>query len=900
MWGRLTAWLRARIRRRAIDGEVDEELQFHLGEATAAYERQGLPRVEARRRALAELGGMTQTREAVRAVRATWLDALSYDVRHAARSLRRNPILTLVVVVTLALATGANTAIVSIVRGVLLRPLAYPQPAALMYFDAGPIPLSVAEYLEFQQFNRSFANVGAFRLGEANLLAGEQALRVRTAFVDAHLLNALGVQPAQGRLFTNADSSATAPPLPGGSAIAGPVALITYELWQAAFGGRPIVGQSLDVDGRRMQVIGVLRKGADLMDRHPDVWLPLGFTPGERLARNNHNLALIGRLRAGITESAAQGELRELTASWAARTGITPGPGHAGHVIAPTRIDNDQHSLRMVSLTEHILGRAARSIWVLQAAVALVLLIACANVTNLLLARAGTRQREMAVLIALGASRGRLLRRAMTESVLLALAGGGLGVLLAHAGVDSLVRAWPTSLPRLGEVTVDRAVMLVSLAVAMGCGVLCGIAPLVQTRAQATADALRAGARQSGGSARRRVRRALVVAEMALAVLVVVGAALLVRSVRNLTAVDAGFDRTQLATFSITLPRSSFDYAERVRLYQRILERVRAVSGVHGASAMSGLPLEREYLGNQTELVGDSQDAGSVILIDYQRVMSGFFETTGVAILQGRSFDPADAGSAGGVAIVNETLARTHWPGRNPIGRQLRPADTKPWFTVIGVARDVRQDGVDRPVRPEAYVLVDQFTAPPQSWVAISPTTMHVVLRTSLPPATLVPTIRRLVSETAPGIPVARMREMDEVFVDSIQRTRLLAQLVGGFGVLALLLAAIGAYGVLSWQVTERVREIGIRLALGATRAQVLSGVLTHGLMLSGIGVGIGLLIASALNQVIGTLLFGIGPTDAGTFAAVTAFMLLTTAFACWLPAWRASRVDASMVLQSD
>jgi putative ABC transport system permease protein len=387
---------------------------------------------------------------------------------------------------------------------------------------------------------------------------------------------------------------------------------------------------------------------------------------------------------------------------------------------------------------------------------------------------------------------------------------------------------------------------------------------------------------------------------MALAVLVVVGAALLVRSVRNLTAVDAGFDRTQLATFSITLPRSSFDYAERVRLYQRILERVRAVSGVHGASAMSGLPLEREYLGNQTELVGDSQDAGSVILIDYQRVMSGFFETTGVAILQGRSFDPADTGSAGGVAIVNETLARTHWPGRSPIGRQLRPADTKPWFTVIGVARDVRQDGVDRPVRPEAYVLVDQFTAPPQSWVAISPTTMHVVLRTSLPPGALAPTITRLVSETAPGIPVARLREMDEVFVDSIQRTRLLAQLVGGFGVLALLLAAIGAYGVLSWQVTERVREIGIRLALGATRAQVLSGVLTQGLMLSSIGVGIGLASAVALNQVIGTLLFGIGPTDAGTFAAVTTLMLLTTALACWLPAWRASRVDASMVLQSD
>ena len=560
MLARLTAYLRAfarrrrdrcRSRRRDCSFTWNSKIETNIG--------RGMSPVEARRVALRDLGGLTQTREAVREIRTTWLDSVWYDARHAVRSLRRRPVFTAVALLTLALGIGANTAIFSIVNGVLLQPLDYPRPAQLMYLTTnGPsaVPGRVAEYLEFQQFNRSFAEVGAFRTGEANLMAGDRALRVRSAIVDSHLLNALGVQPAQGRLFTREDSVVSAPALPGGGAVTVPVALISYELWRSAFGAQPIVGHSVDVDGRRLQVVGVLARGADLMDNHTEIWLPLGFTDAERQARNNHNLTLIGRLKEDVTPASAQTELNALIETWSARTGITPGDGHAGHVFQPLAKGSGGHILQMTPLTDQILGRAGQSIWVLQAAVGLVLLIACANVANLLLARAETRRREFAVLTALGAGRGRLLRKALTESMILAVAGGALGVLLARTGVEALVRAYPASLPRMSEVTVDPRVMLVSLAVAVVCGLLFGLAPMMHTRSDATAEALKSGPRGSSGTTRHHVRRALVIAETALAVIVVVGAGLLLRTVQNLTAVDVGFDRSRLVTFSITLPRS--------------------------------------------------------------------------------------------------------------------------------------------------------------------------------------------------------------------------------------------------------------------------------------------------------------------------------------------------------
>jgi putative ABC transport system permease protein len=424
---------------------------------------------------------------------------------------------------------------------------------------------------------------------------------------------------------------------------------------------------------------------------------------------------------------------------------------------------------------------------------------------------------------------------------------------------------------------------------------------MMHTRSHVTAETLKSGPRGSTGTTRHHVRRTLVMAETALAVIVVIGAGLLLRTVRNLTAVDVGFNRARLVTFSVTLPPASFNLLGRARAYQSLLEQLRSVPGVSGASAMTSLPLDRQYLANQTEITNNTAASGPSIPIDYQRVMSAFFETTGIPILQGRGFQSTDLASEGGVAVVNETLAKTYWKGRNPIGQQLRPGGTNPWFTVIGVVKDVKQSGVDQPVGAEAYLLVDQLaTDAPTTWVATSPTTMHLVMRTTLPPATLAPTIARVVHNVGPAVPVARLREMGEVFTESIRRPRLLAQLVGAFGVLALLLAAIGTYGVLSYMVTERRREIGIRMALGANRSRVLAQVMKQGLLLTTIGVAAGLAGALGLNRLIASLLFGVQPTDTGTLAAVILTISLVAVVACWLPAWRASRLDPNVVLRED
>jgi len=885
------------------DRDLEEELRLHIELAAEEARRRDVDD-DSLRLSRIKAGGEAQAMDLFRDQRGLpWLEDLLRDMRHGLRALRRAPGFAAVVIVTLALGIGANTAIFSIVNGVLLRPLPYPEPTQLMYLTTqwpalgfSQLQASVPEYLEFQQFNRSFAQVGAFRTREANLVIGDRALRIRSAIVDAHLLKALEVQPAQGRLFTADETGLGSPP---------PVAVISYELWQSTLGARPVIGRTIDVDGRRLEVVGVMARGSDLMDDHPEVWLPLGFADDERQARNNHNLYLIGRLKNGVTTTSAQVELNTLMESWRLRTGITPGTGHAGHVFLPLVSGRDGHILQMIPLKDQILGRVSRSIWALQAAVGLVLLISCANVVNLLLARAETRRREWAVLTALGASRGRLLRKTLTEAIILSLAGGALGVLLAHAVLDVLIRAYPASLPRMGDVTVDTRVALTSFAVSVVCGLLFGLVSMVRPHSDAIANALKSAMRGSSGVIRRHARRVLVIAETALAVIVVVGAGLLLRTVHNLKAVDAGFDRSRLLTFSISLPPAT-GFLDRAHVYQRLLNGLRGVPGVQLATGMTDLPLESPLSSYQTEIDNNTATSESPIpsINYYQRVMSGFFETMGVPILQGRGFQSTDAVSGGIVAVVNERLARTYWKGRNPIGQRLRPFSTdksRPWFTVIGVAKDVRQSGVDQLPGTEVYLLVDQLaTDSPRTWVAISPPALSMIVRTTLPAATLAPAIARVVRDVDPSIPVAHLREMDEVFSESIQRPLLLAQLLATFSVLALLLAGIGTYGVLAYMVAERRQEIGIRMALGAGRSRVLANIIREGLKLTVAGVLAGTGSAVLLNRSIASLLFGVAPTDAATFAIAIPAIAVIAGVACSLPAWRASRLDPNVVLRSE
>ena len=836
------------------------------------------------------------------------MDSLRQDLRIAARSLVRTPGFTAIALITLALGIGANTAIFSIVSGVILRPLSYPKPEQLMYLTTqfpalgfDQFWVSPPEYMEFREFNQSFAAVGAFRTAESNLTAGDRPLRVRTALVDEHLFAALGVPAAQGRLFAKGEAEVTGPPPAQGQPApqTQPIVVLSHEFWQSAFGGRSMIGTSIEINGRSREVIGILPPGTDLMDTRTEIWLPLGLNPGNRQNRGSHNLYLVGRLKDGVTQAAAQTELNTLIANWGERVGIPTGPGPGRHVFVPLKGRNG-HILQMKPLQEEILGGAGRSIWVLQAAVGFVLLIACANLANLLLARAESRHREFAVRTAIGATRWRLLRQFMTEGVLLSVLGGVLGVLLARVGLGALLSAYPASLPRTSEVNVDVPVMLFTLGVALVTGVLVGLAPLMHTRASGLLIALKeGGAKGATNAARHHVRRGLVMAEVALAVMLVIGAGLLLRTVYNLTRVDGGFDRSRLVTFSMTLPQATSTSSARLQTYQRLLDKLRAVPGIQAATAMTGLPPTRPLNANDTDIDGyTAPPEGPYENVDYyQAVMSDYFETMGIPIVQGRSFERADAASSGRVAIVNETMVNTFWRGKNPIGQRLRPCcgDQIPWFTVVGVAKDVKQGGIDQKTGTEFYQYLDQFSQGPGG-----PDTMNVVLRTTLQTGALAQTVEGAVRDVDRSVPVVRFQGMEDVFAESIRRPRLLAQLIGAFAGLALLLAAVGTYGVLSYMVAERRREIGIRLALGADHSRVMGQIMKQGLILTAVGVIAGLAGAFGLNRLIASMLFGVQPTDTTTMVAVVATITLVAAVACWVPAWRASRLDPNVVLRED
>jgi predicted permease len=895
-------WLRrlwGTLARKQRDRDLEEELRLHVELASEDLRRRGHSPDEALRLARLQLGGVPQVVEAIRDQgRLPWLDNLARDVRYGLRSLRRAPAFTAITVLTLSLGIGATTAIFSIVNGVILRPLGYPDPEKLMHLTTGYPALGVTgfgvsppEYLEFRAITKSFASVGAYTTGQVNLTAGDRPIRARSASVDDRLLEALAIPPAQGRLFAQGETDVGGPPrAPGQPAPpAPPLAILSHELWQRAFAGAPLVGTTIEVDGRRHEIVGIMPPGADIMDNRTEIWLPLGLNPADRQNRGTHFLYLVGRLT-GTAES-ARTELDALTRNWGARVGATD---HVFIAAGP-----NAHFLEMRPVQEALVGAAGRSIWVLQAAVGLVLLIACVNVANLLLARAETRRRELAVRTSLGAGRGRLLQQFMTEGVLLSLAGGTAGLALARFGLDALIRAYPTALPRTNDVAIDPFVLLFTLSVSIATGLLFGLTPLIYTSAGNLAAMLKEGGKAATVPSRHRVRSGLIAAEVAMAVVLVAGAALLVRTVYNLTKADPGFDRSRLVTFSLTLPPAAYpDASDRVQMYQQVLARVRAQPGVQAASAMSGLPPNRPLDANYTRIANSTAppEKPSETVDYYQHVLADYFETMGIPIVRGRSFQPTDATSSGLVAVVNEALAAKYWNGVNPIGQRLRPccSEAIPWYTVIGVARDTKQGGVERNPGTEFYRFVEQTgSVPPFD-------TIHIVLRTTLPAASLARVVDSVVREIDRTVPVVGLRDMNDVFADAIRRPWLLAQLIGAFAVLALLLAAIGTYGVLSYLVAQRRREIGIRMALGAEGSTVVTQIMARGLALTASGIGLGLAAAAGLNRLIASLLFGVQPTDAATLVAVVVTILLVAAGACALPAWRASRLNPNLVLREE
>ena len=817
------------------------------------------------------------------------MDRLRQDLVYAFRNLRRSPGYAIVTILTLALGIGANTAIFSVVNGVILKPLPYPEPERLIYITSqfptlgfDQFWVSAPEFIEFRDRNQAYESVGAYSAGAVNLGTPDQPQRVNSAVVTSELMPTLGVQPLRGRMFTREDT------LPG----AEDVAVLSAEVWRSAFhGDENVLGRIIQVNGLPTRVVGVMPEGYDVHDQKVQVWLPLTLDESSPGGRGSHFLYLVGRLKPGVSLTQARADLDTMLKGW-------PELNPKTHAPNPTN-----HRLRYDVLQDDMIGGMRTALWVLQGAVGFVLLIACANLANLLLARAESRQREFAIRSALGAGRATILRQFLTEGILLSLIGGAAGAALGYAALRALLAADPESVPRSAEIALDPLVLLFTLGVSILTGMLFGTAPLLSLRQHAVNMTLKeSGQRSTAGAARARVRSTLVAAEVALAVVLVIGAGLLLRSFWNLMSVDAGFNRSSLTTFGLVLPTTNYPNPQgRVDFFRRLTDQLEAIPGVQGTAAMTGLPPFRQVNANDTDFEGyEAPPEGPFENVDYyQTITLDYLQTMGIPVVDGRAFALSDVEGAPAV-LVNETLVRTFYKGESPVGRRLKPgigpSAKVPWFNIVGVVRDVKQGGLESETGTELYLLADQGP----KLGNFAPTNMNIVVRSELPFDSLAPQIRRVVQSMDSSLPIVRLRTMDDVFGASVSRPRLLAQLLGTFAGLALLLAAVGTYGILAYTVTERRKEIGIHMALGATRGNVMTRILGQGMRLTAVGLVAGLVAAFGLTRLLQTQLFNVQPTDPVTMASVAAFITLVALVACYIPAARATRVDPMVVLRDE
>ena len=824
------------------------------------------------------------------------MQTLRHDLVYALRTLAKSPGYAAVTILTLALGIGANTAIFSVVNGVLLKPLAYPRPDRLLFITS-TFPrlgfdrfwVSIPEWAEFKERNHSFQGVAAYSEGSVNLGVPERPRRVNSALVTTEMMNVLGVGPLRGRVFNEADA------VPG----AEDVAIVSAATWRTDFGGdESLVGRVVQIDGAPTRIVGIMPPGYDIHDERIEVYLPLTIDPKTfPNNRSSHFLYMIGRLKDGVTFGQAQADLDSMIDQWRTLSGNKHSPSKQAAFV---------HMLQMEPMKTDMVGSVGRALWVLQGAVGFVLLIACANLANLILARSESRQREFAIRTALGAGRVRLLRQFLTEGVLLALVGGALGAAIGFAGLRALLAANPESIPRALEIALDWKVLVFTFAVSIVTGMVFGMAPLLHLREQVVTLSLKEGGhRATSGAARARVRSGLVMAEVALAVVLVVGAGLLMRSFQKLMTVDPGFQRDHLTTFGVVLPGSAYRKGEtRVAFFDRLMGRLREQPGVTAVAAMSGLPPNRPVNANDTDFEGYTAQQGEPAEnVDYyQTVTVDYLKTMGIPLVKGRGFEPADVAGAP-VLLVNEALEKKFFTFRKleAVGQRVNIFDgsgpngngTKA-FTIVGVVRDVKQGGMAAQTGTELYFLNEQG---PRA-VGFAPGNMNVVVRSTVPEPSLAQTIQQAVREQDPSLPIVKLRSMDQVFSDSAARPRFLAVLLGIFAGLALALAAIGTYGILSYSVTERTKEIGIHMALGATRGSVLGMVLGQGMRLTIVGLVAGLAASFFLTRLLQAQLFNVKPTDPATLAAVAGFIAVIAFFACYVPAQRATRVDPMVTLR--
>lgn len=878
LWHRLRASLVGGHRPRQPDTELDEEMRFHVEQLAARYRREGLPPAEAERRARVTFGGTERFKEEVRDARGgRWRDDLARDVRHALRGLRRTPGFTAVAVLSLALGIGANTAVFSVLQAVLLRALPYASADRLLSIgvlddgEARPSTLSPADALALEDA-RSFEQVGVYasHLGGFTYVAGDEAVQVTGADVSASLFPTLGVQPRYGRLPAAADGADGAPL----------VVVVSHAFWQQQLGGDPAaVGRTIRLDDRSRTVIGVMPPDFRLPGaRAHDVWAVAPRETPE--ARAPFYLRAVGRLAPGVTAAQAAAELDVVAASVKRRWPDSP----------------PQWRFAVTDLREHIVADARVVVLALYGAVALVLLVAVANVANLFLARATARSAELAVRTALGAGRLRLARQLLTESGLVAIAGGALGLGLAAVGVRLLATGLANELPRAGEVRLDGGVLLFTLAVSLLVGLLVGLAPALHLPVRALGQQLRDGSRGSDGAARGRLRGALVIAEIALTLTVLVVAALIGGSLQRLQQVDPGFSARRVLVTQLTIPEARYaEEAQRGAYYDEVLARVRALPGVSVASVSMAVPPHRLVMSNPFTPQGLTLASGQRAPVADQLLVSpGYFRTLGMPVRLGRDFTDADRQGAPAVVIVNEALARRYFPGQEAVGGWLQLGDPDPGtprLTIVGVVPDVHYTGLHTAPAPTIYVPYAQN----RWWPS-----MYLLVQTHGEPGALVPDVRRAVTGVDPLVPMRDVLTIDRLLGESVAEPRFRALLLGAFALITLLLAVAGIYGVLSYTVAQRRRETAIRMALGAQRADVVRLVLRDGMRLAAAGLAIGLALAALATRPLGALLFELPPLHLPTYAAAALLLGAFALLACLVPARRATRADPMVAMRSE
>ena len=817
------------------------------------------------------------------------MQTLLHDLRYGLRILARNPLFAVAAIICLALGIGATTAIFSVVNAVLLRPLPYVQPQRLVkvYSEFGNFPggglhrfwVSAPEYLDLKRDTKSWESLDGWVNGGANLAGNTQPVRATASFVTGGLLQSLGVSPMIGRTITPADDDPKATT----------VVDISYGLWQRVFGGdRNIVGKEVLFNGQKASIIGVMPKGFAFPPGEidpPEVWTALQIDPAKPGGRGSHFLYLLGRLKPNVTAQQAQAEFESLVAYW----GKSASPNQ--HTFRP-----QNHTIVSYPFQSEVVSNVRPALLVLLGAVCFVLLIACVNVANLLLARAEARQREIAVRTAIGASSGRLLRQFIAEGILLSFLGAMLGLGLAFAGLYTIKLTNAGSIPRSSEIGIDSTVLLITLIVSIFTGVIFGLAPLTHLAIKNVHGLLKdvGGGAASGSAAAQNFRRGLVAFEIGSAMLLLICCGLMVRAFWKLQEVNIGLNPQGITTLRVTLPSAAYSDNQKIEsFWSRLQERVTRLPGVQSAALVSGLPPARRVNANDTDIEGFvPQPGGPIQNVDfYQSVSDGYFETMGIRLVEGRFFTASDANGAPDVMIVNQTMARMFWGNQSPIGRRARPGGSKDWCTVVGVVADVKNAGIDKPTGTELYLPYRQ----PQGGGSGA---MYVVLRGKTDSLDLAGGVRRELYDLDPTVPVSSVRSMDEVLSTAQSRPRFLTYLLTIFSCVALALAIVGIYGVLSYLVARRSKEFGLRMALGAPRKHVLGLVLKQGAVLAGIGVVFGLLVALAFTRLMSSLLFGIRATDPLTFVFMPLALAAVALLASYVPARRATKVDPMIALR--